>query len=190
VVIKYGITKDDTWNFDETGYRVGIARSDWIITVDPTGRIHSKDPDNRESLTGIECISGEGKDIPLMLIMTEMIWAPILTTTLMMTCWSLYLIQVIQATGSLFAGWSTLIASVKSIKRELEDCEWLWIWACVECDLFDSTLSHQLFLELYFRTTSAGCTPFPPPRCSFSSKRGTTSWTIRLSNDVNWVSIP
>ena len=28
VVVKYGITEDDTWNFDETGYRMGIARSD------------------------------------------------------------------------------------------------------------------------------------------------------------------
>ncbi len=69
VVVKYGITKDDTWNFDETGYRMGIARSDWIVT-DPNRRIYSKDPDNRESLTGIECISGGGKDIPPMLIMT------------------------------------------------------------------------------------------------------------------------
>jgi hypothetical protein len=71
VVIKYDITKEDTWNFDETGYRMGIARFDWVVTVDPNRRIYSKDPDNRESLTGIECISGGGKDIPPMLIMTE-----------------------------------------------------------------------------------------------------------------------
>ena len=70
VVIKYDITKEDTWNFDETGYRMGIARFDWVVTVDPNRRIYSKDPDNRESLTGIECISGGGKDIPPMLIMT------------------------------------------------------------------------------------------------------------------------
>jgi len=59
-VVKYGITEDDTWNFDETGYRMGIARSDWVVTVDSIRRIYSKDPDNRESLTGIECISGGG----------------------------------------------------------------------------------------------------------------------------------
>ncbi len=70
VIVKSGITEDDTWNFDETGYRMGIARSDWVVTVDPNRRIYSKDSDNRESLTGIECISGGGKDISPMLIMT------------------------------------------------------------------------------------------------------------------------
>ncbi len=70
MVVQYGITEDDTWNFDETGYRMGIARSDWIVTVDPNRRIYFKDSDNRESLTGIECISGGGKDISSMLIMT------------------------------------------------------------------------------------------------------------------------
>jgi len=70
VVVKYGITEDDTWNFDETGYRMSIARSDWVVTVDSNRKIYFKDPDNRESLTGIECISGGGKDIPPMLIMT------------------------------------------------------------------------------------------------------------------------
>jgi len=48
VVVRYGITENDTWNFDETGYRVGIARSDWVVTVDPHRRIYSKDPDNSD----------------------------------------------------------------------------------------------------------------------------------------------
>jgi hypothetical protein len=30
-----------------------------------------KDPDNRESCTGIECINGTEKDIPPMIILTE-----------------------------------------------------------------------------------------------------------------------
>jgi len=33
MVVKYGITEDDTWNFDETGYRMSIARFDWVVTV-------------------------------------------------------------------------------------------------------------------------------------------------------------
>ncbi len=56
------------WDFVETGYRIGIARLDWVVTVDSNRWIYSKDPDNRESLTGI---SEGGKDIPLMLIMTN-----------------------------------------------------------------------------------------------------------------------
>ncbi len=63
------MTKKNTWNFDETGYRMGIARSDWIITVDPVRRIYMSDPDNREFCIAIECISGTGKDIPPMLIL-------------------------------------------------------------------------------------------------------------------------
>ena len=45
VVVKYGITKNDTWNFDETGYRMDISRFDWIVTVDPNRIIYFKDPD-------------------------------------------------------------------------------------------------------------------------------------------------
>lgn len=70
VVEQYGITPDDTWNFDETGYRMGIARADWIVTRDPVRRIYMKDPDNREFCTAIESISGGGKDIPPTIILT------------------------------------------------------------------------------------------------------------------------
>ncbi len=52
MVVKYGITKDDTWNFDETGYRMGIARSDWVVTVDSeaggdVGRLWANTPARR-----------------------------------------------------------------------------------------------------------------------------------------------
>ncbi len=63
MMVKYDITKDDTRN--RLSYEhCTVARSDWIVTVDPNRRIYSKDPNNRESLTSIECISEEGKDIP------------------------------------------------------------------------------------------------------------------------------
>ena len=64
VVNKYGIISDDQWNFDETGYRIGMARNDWIITADNSRRSYSADPSNRESLTAVECIHGAGQDIP------------------------------------------------------------------------------------------------------------------------------
>jgi hypothetical protein len=70
VVSKYGILPDDQWNFDETGFRMGIARSDYVVTMDVTRRIYSKCPDNRESMTAIECINGTGLNIPPMLITT------------------------------------------------------------------------------------------------------------------------
>ena len=70
VVDEFGIQPEDQWNFDETGYRMGMGREDWVISVDVVRRIYSKCPDNRESLTAMECINGVGRDIPPMLILT------------------------------------------------------------------------------------------------------------------------
>ncbi len=71
MIIKYDITKNDTWNFDEIDYRMSIARFDWIVTVDSNRRIYFKNSNNKKSLTSIECISEESKNISSMLIMTE-----------------------------------------------------------------------------------------------------------------------
>lgn len=70
---EHGICDEDIWNFDETGFRLGIARSDWVLTSifeDANKRISSKDPDNRESLTAVECINAVGLSIPSFLILT------------------------------------------------------------------------------------------------------------------------
>ena len=48
---KYYIFDEDIWNFDETGFRIGMARSDFILSVDPVRRIYSSDLENRESLS-------------------------------------------------------------------------------------------------------------------------------------------
>ena len=74
-VREHGICEEDVWNFDETGFRMGIARSDWVITSiseNDKHSIRSKDPDNRESLTSIESINGAGGSIPSFLILTGM----------------------------------------------------------------------------------------------------------------------
>ena len=71
VVNKYGINPKDQWNFDETGFRIGMARSDWIITADSARQSYSSDPSNRESLTAVECINGVGQDIPPFLIVSS-----------------------------------------------------------------------------------------------------------------------
>jgi hypothetical protein len=74
---EYGISPDDTWNFDETGFRLSIARADWVIGLlelingqKQKQQAWSKCPDNRESLTAIECINGTGLSISSFLIMT------------------------------------------------------------------------------------------------------------------------
>ncbi len=71
MIIKYNITKNDTWNFDEINYCMSIACFDWIVTVDSNKRIYFKNSNNKKSLMSIECISEESKNISSMLIMTE-----------------------------------------------------------------------------------------------------------------------
>ena len=70
IVKEHGIQPHDIWNFDETWYRIGMARSDWVIAVDPTRTVYSKCPNNRELLSAIECINGVGREIPPFLIVT------------------------------------------------------------------------------------------------------------------------
>lgn len=70
VIDTYEIQPADQWNFDETGYRMGISRDDWVISADTTRRIYSKCPDNRESLSAMECINGIGDDLSPMLILS------------------------------------------------------------------------------------------------------------------------
>ena len=68
LVAQYGIYLEDTWNFDETGFRIGMLREDWVLSIDPIRKIYSADPENRESLSSQEYINGVGHDIPPMLI--------------------------------------------------------------------------------------------------------------------------
>ena len=70
VVDEFGILPGDQWNSDETGYRIGIAREDWVILVDVLRRVYSGCPDNQQSLTATKCINGDGGDIPPMLMGT------------------------------------------------------------------------------------------------------------------------
>ena len=49
---------------------MGIGRADWVISVDVLRKIYSKRPDNWESLTAMECINGDGGDIPPLLFLT------------------------------------------------------------------------------------------------------------------------
>ena len=66
---QYGIQAKDLWNFDETGFRIGCARNDFVIVTDKIRKVYSKNPDNREYCTSIECINAAGDSIPPLLIL-------------------------------------------------------------------------------------------------------------------------
>ncbi len=72
----YEISPDDTWNFDETDFRLSIARVDWVIELmklinEQKQQAWSKCSDNKESLTIIECINDTKLSISSFLIMTD-----------------------------------------------------------------------------------------------------------------------
>jgi len=67
--IQYGIFDEDTWNFDETGYQMGVIATAKVVTgTDRAGRPRTTQPGNREWVTIIECINALGVVIPPLVI--------------------------------------------------------------------------------------------------------------------------
>ena len=69
IKIKYGIADDDTWNMDETGFRIGCGRNHLVVTLSEEKRVLIVDPDNRDYMSAAECINGVGGSIPSFLIL-------------------------------------------------------------------------------------------------------------------------
>jgi len=70
---KYGIQSRDRYNFDETGFRIGIGRDQWIVTRDPTRQAYLGSSTNRELVTVCETISADGHVLPPMIIISGII---------------------------------------------------------------------------------------------------------------------
>jgi hypothetical protein len=68
IIKMHGITPMDIWNFDETGFRIGIGKDQWVVTFEPRRRVYLPTPDDRTSLTMTECVNAEGNAIPPMII--------------------------------------------------------------------------------------------------------------------------
>jgi hypothetical protein len=70
---RYGIVDADVYNFDETGFAMGLitrSGSRKIITSsENVGRVAITQPGNREWITSIECINALGQIIPPFIIM-------------------------------------------------------------------------------------------------------------------------
>ena len=64
-----GIQPADTWNMDETGFRIGIGKSRIVLTFDKKKKNYIADPDNREYCTAVESVSASGNTIPPALIL-------------------------------------------------------------------------------------------------------------------------
>ncbi len=69
-IAEYGVVEHDTYNFDETGFMMGVISTAKVITAfERKGRPRTLQPGNREWVTSIEAISANGRVIPPFLIL-------------------------------------------------------------------------------------------------------------------------
>jgi DDE superfamily endonuclease len=69
MMVTYDIEQNDVWNFDEIGFRIGCLRGRMVIVPADVKAIYLADPDNRESITALECCSAGGRSIAPFLIL-------------------------------------------------------------------------------------------------------------------------
>jgi hypothetical protein len=65
---KYRILEDNIYNFDETGFQIGVISTAKVITGAERARPVSIQPGNREWVTVIDCISSYGWSVPPVII--------------------------------------------------------------------------------------------------------------------------
>jgi hypothetical protein len=65
---KWAVVDEDIYNFDETGYQIGITAGGIVIVPTNIERVYVNDPDNKELITVVECISAGGYHVPAMVI--------------------------------------------------------------------------------------------------------------------------
>jgi len=57
-IMQHGIALEDIYNFDETGYAMGLMATAKVVTrAEMTGRAFLVQPGNQEWVTSIECIN-------------------------------------------------------------------------------------------------------------------------------------
>ena len=67
----HGILDDDVYNFDETGFIMGVAATSKVVTSsDTVGRAVTVQPGNRDWVTTIECINASGWCLPPVVILS------------------------------------------------------------------------------------------------------------------------
>ena len=68
-VSKYGVTEADIYNFDETGFQMGVISTSKVVTSsERRGRLRTIQPGNREWVTAIQGINAKGWSIPPFII--------------------------------------------------------------------------------------------------------------------------
>ena len=69
VINQFDINEQDIYNFDETGFRIGIGGSQWIITRETSRESYFASQSERELVTAVETIGVRGIVLPPLLIL-------------------------------------------------------------------------------------------------------------------------
>jgi hypothetical protein len=67
-IAKYGIVDEDIYNFDETGFQMGVITTSKVVTSAEAERTDAIQPGNREWVTVIESVNSTGWVLPPMII--------------------------------------------------------------------------------------------------------------------------
>ena len=62
------ILNKDTYNFDKTGYLIGVVFGSLVIVLIGCDAVYVDDPANKELVSSTECISADIHHVPLMII--------------------------------------------------------------------------------------------------------------------------
>jgi hypothetical protein len=69
-IAKYGIQDKDIYNFDETGFQMGVISTAKVVTASERAlRPVTIQPGNREWVTAVECVNSSGWSLPPMIIL-------------------------------------------------------------------------------------------------------------------------
>jgi hypothetical protein len=64
-IAKYRIIESDIYNFDETGFIIGVISTAMVVTSsERAGRAKQKQPGNREWVTNIQAVCTDGWSLP------------------------------------------------------------------------------------------------------------------------------
>ena len=67
---KHGVLDEDTYNFDETGFQMGVVSTSKVVTrADRKGRTRTIQPGNREWVTVVHGVNAQGWEIPPLIIL-------------------------------------------------------------------------------------------------------------------------
>jgi len=87
-IAKYGVAEEDIFNFDETGFQMGVISTSKVITSsDRKGRLRTKQPGNRKWVTTIEAVNARGWAIPPFIIFDGKLHLSTWYNTSILTTW-------------------------------------------------------------------------------------------------------